>query len=46
MLVASNRKHLRVAVDGKVLLLRSPLTYRTLPGALGVNVQRPDGSQA
>jgi hypothetical protein len=46
MLVASNRKQLRVVVDDKVLQLRAPLTYRTLPGALGVNVQRPVGSKA
>ena len=45
MLVASSRKYLRVAVDGKVLQLRSPLTYPTLPGALGVIVPRPVGSQ-
>jgi hypothetical protein len=35
-----------VAVDGKVLQLRSSLTYPTLPGALGVIVSRPVGSQA
>jgi diacylglycerol kinase family enzyme len=46
MLVANNRKYLRVAVDGKVLQLRSSLTYPTLPGALGVIVSRPVGSQA
>jgi diacylglycerol kinase family enzyme len=34
--ITSRRKHLRVALDGEVLLMRPPLQYRTRPGALCV----------
>jgi diacylglycerol kinase family enzyme len=34
--------HIRVALDGEVAVMRTPLEYRTLPGALRVVRPRPD----
>ena len=37
------RRHLPVALDGEIALLRTPLRYRVRPGALRVCVPAPDG---
>jgi diacylglycerol kinase family enzyme len=38
--VETRRSRLQVALDGEVLILESPLVYRTRPGALRVHVPR------
>lgn len=40
--IETRRKHLRVATDGEVTVMRPPLRYRVRPGALQVVVPRPD----
>jgi diacylglycerol kinase family enzyme len=36
--IDTRHKHVRVSTDGEVTLMRSPLHYRLLPGALKVVV--------
>jgi diacylglycerol kinase family enzyme len=42
--IDSRHKHLRVATDGEINLMRTPLHYRVRPGALRVIV--PQNSEA
>jgi diacylglycerol kinase family enzyme len=41
--VRTRRRHLRVATDGEVQLMETPLRYRIHPGALRVIVPAPPG---
>ena len=43
ILIQTRRKRVRVALDGEVMWMESPLRYRTLPGALRVIV--PGGAE-
>jgi diacylglycerol kinase family enzyme len=40
--IETRRKRLRVATDGEVTVMNTPLHYRVLPGALNVIVPRPE----
>ena len=40
--IETRRKRLRVATDGEVTVMNTPLHYRVLPGALRVIVPRPE----
>jgi diacylglycerol kinase family enzyme len=40
--IETRRSRIRVATDGEVLVMRSPLRYRVRPGALNVIVPAPD----
>ena len=46
LVITSRRAHLRVATDGEVCRLRTPLEYRIRPGALRVLVPRPEPHDA
>jgi diacylglycerol kinase family enzyme len=43
--IETRHSRLRVAADGEVLIMRPPLRYRVLPGALRVCVPAPEASE-
>jgi diacylglycerol kinase family enzyme len=46
LLITSRHKRLRVAADGEVELMHTPLRYRIRPGALQVLVPRPNATRS
>ena len=44
--IVTAKRSVKVALDGEVIRLKPPLTYRSVPGALRVFAPIPEGSPA